>query len=147
MRHPGSNIDGMRKLDLLFLLVIATTCCAYPSACHADTTETVLSNCRSVARATITHDGVILNETYESGYCMGAFTVVDQMLMAINSATRKPPFSVCLPKGFTRTQVIAVFVRYAEKHPERYGEDFPWVAFDAAKEAFLVPSDDDQVAR
>jgi hypothetical protein len=58
------------------------------------------------------------------------------MLMATNAETGKPMFFVCLPSDHTRSQMIAIFVQYAEKHPARNHEDFPWVAFDAAREAF-----------
>lgn len=132
-------MGGMIKLSSFLLSLMAIAAFGIPLPCRADTTETVLSNCRDVAKAKVTSDGVMLNPNYESGYCMGAFAVVAQMLMAVDSATHKPLFGVCLNSHHTRTQLIAVFVRYAEKHPERYNEDFPWVAFDAAKEAFPCP--------
>jgi len=85
----------------------------------------------------VTNSGAVeMNADFESGFCWGAFATIDQMLMAIDAATRRPIFGVCLPKEHTRYQMIAIFVRYAEKHPERYNDDSPWVAFDAAREAF-----------
>lgn len=35
-----------------------------------------------------------------------------------------PPLYVCAPKDFTRTQLIAMFVAYIEKHPEQYNWGF-----------------------
>jgi Rap1a immunity proteins len=125
----------MRKLSLIIYCAIPLlSLIAKPV--YAETTEKVLSDCRAVAQAKVSSDGVLLEPSYESGFCMGAFVVVDQMLMTINATTHKPIFNVCLPSDFTRTQMIAIFVRYAEKHPERYNEDFPWVAFSAAREVF-----------
>jgi len=42
----------------------------------------------------------------------------------------------CVPRDSTRTQLIAIFVRFAQKHPERYQEDFVFVTLSALKSAF-----------
>lgn len=140
--NPGVNhaesvctgYDGrMKNLTAIFIAVFL---CAGCLNLHAETTEKLLSDCRPVTQAKVTSDGVEMNADFESGFCWGAFAAIDQMMMAINSATKKPIFNACLPKDHTRYQIVAIFVRYAEKHPERYSDDVPWVAFDAAREVF-----------
>jgi hypothetical protein len=123
-----------------FLLVFGIFIAVSPKL-HAETTEVLLSNCRPVTQAKVNADGsVAMDSSFENGFCWGAFATIDQMLMAQNSRTKTPIFNVCLPKDHTRYQMIAIFVRYAEKHPERYNEDSPWVAFDAAREVFPCKS-------
>lgn len=134
------NLEAsLRHKKLTLLLFFGMLLVGSPKL-HAETTEVLLSDCRPVTQAKVTASGeVVMNADFESGFCWGAFATIDQMLMTINSKTKNPIFNVCLPKNHTRYQMIAIFVRYAEKHPDRYNEDSPWVAFDAAKEAFPCP--------
>ena len=126
------------KLSTLLVKTLFAVCFStlWLPSCTAETTEKLLSYCRPVTQAKVVENGAVLKQDFESGYCWGAFATVAQMLMAVNSETQVPIFHVCLPKDHTRSQLIAVFVQYAEKHPARYNEDFPWVAFDAEREAF-----------
>lgn len=124
----------MKKLAFLF--VIGVFFAGSPKL-HAETREVLLSNCRATTHDKVGADGsVFMDPNFENGFCWGAFATIDQMLMLVDSKTQLPMFRVCIPKDHTRYQMIAIFVRYAEKHPERYNEDSPWVAFDAAREAF-----------
>jgi hypothetical protein len=105
----------MKKFAVLFIVGIL---CAGCIKLHAETTEKLLSDCRPVTQAKVTGDGgVEMDSNFEYGFCWGTFATIDQMLMAINSATKRPIFGVCLPKDHTRYQMIAIFVRYTEKHP------------------------------
>ena len=125
----------------LSVISIAVFLCFGCLTLHAETTEKLLSDCRPVTQAKVMSDGsVMMNADFESGFCWGAFVIIDQMLMTVDGATNRPLFGVCIPKDHTRYQMIAIFVRYAEKHPERYNEDIPWVAVDAAREAFPCPT-------
>jgi len=116
------------------VLLVLFACSIKPL--HADKTQDLLSRCRPLTHARTSGNSVEMKEDFESGYCWGAFATIDQMLMAYTPATKQPLFNVCLPNDHTRYQMISIFVLYAEKHPERYNEDVPWVAFDAAREAF-----------
>jgi hypothetical protein len=86
-------------------------------------------------------DGKInLPPDFESGTCWGAFGAIQDLMTAINAITKKPMFGVCMPESTTRTQIIAIFVRYAEKHPEKYNERFVWVAEAGIREVFPCPA-------
>ena len=124
----------MKNLTTLFIVGIFCVGCLN---LHAETTEKLLFDCRPVTQAKVDSSGAVeMNTDFESGFCWGAFATIDQMLMAINATTHRPIFNVCLPKSHTRYQMISIFVRYAEKHPELYNQDSPWVAFEAAREVF-----------
>lgn len=131
-----SRPDGIRKAGnsmrtFLFLLFLIT---AVPAV--GETTEEMLSACRPITTAKISDGKIELPSDFDSGRCWGAFGTVTNMLRTVDSETHVPLFRACLPTDSTRPQLIAIFVRYAESHPSRYQDDFPWVAFEAAKQAF-----------
>ena len=117
-------------ISLSLLSVIAVP------VCSAESAEQMLSSCKAVTAATITESSVIFVETFESGVCWGAFGTLIRALQALDSENRRPLLGVCLPAKATRTEIIAVFVEYSKRHPERYHEDFFLVALNAAHEAF-----------
>ncbi len=56
------------------------------------------------------------------------------------AGARPFPYRVCSKdKDVTVTQMIAIFVDYTKRHPERYSEDFIDVALDAMRSAFPCP--------
>ena len=116
------------------LLIAAGLCCTKPSA--AETTEEMLSKCRPFTQANITDGKVQVDSDYSTGVCWGAFSMVQALLSARNVETKKPMLWACAPATSTRTQLISVFVRYAESHPEKYSEDFLWSATTAMQQAF-----------
>ncbi len=130
-RYIGNII---RIFAVLFLSLLGA------SICKAETVEEMVSNCHSVVNAPVSNDQVMIREDRASGICWGAFLVFQQMIMIVDYPSDKHPlhpfFKVCAPEESTRTQLIAVFYEYAKKHPERYHEDFFFVALDAERAAF-----------
>ncbi len=108
----------------------------WSSPVFADSAQEMLSACRPIARAnTGDKRRVTIPDTFKAGKCWGAFTVIqngiervdDRMLLIYN---------ICAPAEITRIQLIAMFVDYAEKNPQRLQEDFFDVFIDALRKAF-----------
>jgi hypothetical protein len=116
------------------LLIIAGLCCAKRSG--AETTEEMLSNCRPFTQANVGDGKVEIESDYHTGVCWGAFSMVQALLSARNSETKKPMLWACAPATSTRTQLISVFVHYAESHPEKYSDIFLQGVVDAMQQAF-----------
>lgn len=120
----------MKSLFLVFAAVILFD--ALPS--HAQTVEEMLSACRPITQARVSNGEIDLPQSFDAGSCWGAFGALHQAMMLLESG--KPLLHVCLPEDTTRTQLIAIFVRYAEKHPEEYSKNFAIVALNAEIEVF-----------
>jgi len=103
-------------------------------AAFSETTERMVSACKGVVEATQLGDKTIkLPQDFDTGLCWGAFAALQY---AINIYTQEMMFGVCAPEKSTRSQLIAIFVEYAKKHPERYHEDSFLVAINALHDVF-----------
>jgi hypothetical protein len=130
----------MKPMRFLFVLMLIVAGLTSGKTCYAETAEEMLSACRPVMNAKVSDGKINLPPDFESGACWGAFGAIQDLLTAINAITKKPMFGVCMPESTTRTQIIAIFVRYAEKHPEKYNERFVWVAEAGIREVFPCPA-------
>lgn len=129
---------GMKRASITFAVMCASAFLGISKA-HAQKTEEMLSNCRPITQAKISGDSIALPRDFGSGQCWGAFSVVGFEMTTLNTQTNKPLFFVCLPKDWTRPQLIAVFVKYAEDHPALYSEDFMFTVMKAEQDAFACP--------
>ena len=102
----------------------------------ADSTQVMLSACKSITSAKITDEMVMLPEDLQSGRCWGAFGIIQEVIGHVDSKSRRHFYGVCAPPESRRSQLIAIFVNYAEKNPQRLHEDFFWVAIDSLKASF-----------
>lgn len=71
-----------------------------------------------------------LPRDFESGTCWGAFGMLHQVLLLADQ-NAQPMLRACIPSNATRTELIAIFVRHVEQHPEEYGKDFQIVAINS----------------
>lgn len=136
---------NMKTLPLI-LMSLLTFSVSYaspqePSRAPTETTEQMVSACRGVADADVRSDGSVqLSDTMNSGLCWGFFSVFPVVLRATYNAhygaSQTYPFRVCVTGGVSVNQLIAVFLDYARRHPERYVQDAFIVELDAMKEAF-----------
>lgn len=99
----------------------------------------MLSSCKPLAEAEVRGDTVTLPQDFRSGTCWGAFAAL-QSLIARAYPDGQPIFRVCAPPRSTRTQLLAVFVEFARRNPQRLHEDFFDVAVDAMRSAFPCQS-------
>ena len=118
---------------LLLPLVLILTFYVLPAS--AQSTSEMLSACRPIAQAPVSGEGVAFQQTFESGLCWGAFATVQKIIRYADENGRLF-FRVCAPASSRRTQLIAVFVRYAADNPQRLHEDYFPIALDSLQKAF-----------
>jgi hypothetical protein len=127
--------EGQLKTRSCFFLGILFICCS--SSAFADTAREMLSACRPIARANISggKGKATGPDTFEAGKCWGAFTVIQNAIERVDDRMLLI-YNVCAPAESTRTQLIGMFVDYAEKNPQRLQEEFFDVFIDALRKAF-----------
>jgi hypothetical protein len=126
----------MKPIRFLFLLLLVITGLSSARSCQAKTAEEMLSACRSISSAKVVNGEIEFPHDFESGECWGSFEVLQYVLNTRDATTHKMLYNICLPENGTRTELIAIFVRYLEKHPEEYHLDFTQVATEAIWESF-----------
>lgn len=109
------------------------------TAAHAETAQEMLSNCRKFATATVAEGKVMVPKDFASRVCWGAFAAIQAGITGVDPSAGLV-LGVCAPPESTRTQLIAVFVRYADAHPERLHFDFFWTAVGALRDVFPCKS-------
>jgi hypothetical protein len=124
------SIHSRLALFIMTLLIVAPA--------FAESTTEMLSSCREVAEAPVKGDKIAMTETFQTGWCWGSFGVVQKIIVRADS-TGRPFFRICAPPESTRSQLIAVFVEYARRNPQRLHEDFFDVALEALRGAFPCP--------
>ena len=125
----------MRILRVAIAVLLIAVAFVYGAPSHAETAEEMLCACRPISQAKVSDGRIDLPQSFDAGSCWGAFAALHQAMMLVES-DGKPSLHVCLPEDSTRTQLIAVFVRYVEKHVEVYPKNFAVVALNAELEAF-----------
>jgi len=122
---------NLKKLFLYFVLLLSVT----PTYSYAESTQQMLSACKSVADAKVTSGGVYLDSSYETGLCWGAFAVIQKNIIHIDASYNRI-YSVCAPEESTRAQLVSIFVAYAGNSPHRLHEHFFYVALESLQKAF-----------
>jgi hypothetical protein len=103
---------------------------------RAESAEEMLSSCRPLAKAKVLGEKVAFAQNFQTGTCWAAFGVLQRVSRFVDS-NDKPRLSIgCAPANSTRTQLIAIFVDYVQKNPQRLNEDFVDVAMIALETAF-----------
>jgi hypothetical protein len=103
---------------------------------RAESAEEMLSSCKPMMNAKVQGETVGFQHNFETGLCWGAFGAL-QRLSRLADSNMKPLLPIgCAPENSTRTQLIAIFVDYVRKNPQRLNEDFPIVAMAAISTAF-----------
>ena len=76
-----------RKEDRMIRLAVFFGMSIIASSAFAETTEEMLSECKSVAEAEVTEGNVHLPEDFSSGACWGAFAAVQSVIWWRTSIT------------------------------------------------------------
>jgi hypothetical protein len=126
----------MKPMRFLFVLMLIVAGLSFETKCHATTAEEMMSACRPLANAKISNGQIELPSNFDSGKCWGAFEVLENVMSTRDAGTQKMMFNICLPEKVTKTELIAIFMKHMENHPEKYHLDFTEVAITAIWDAF-----------
>lgn len=129
----------MKIQRLIICTFVATLASFGASQSHAETAEEMLSACRPIIQAKVSDGKIDLPQTFDVGSCWGAFAVLEQVMRVVDE-NGKPLLHLCLPANTTRTELIAIFVRYVESHPKLYSENFAIVAVNTMVTTFPCKS-------
>jgi len=124
----------MTKTTFTALLIVAVGLVPPSASAQQNTTEEMASACRPVVSAKVANETVAMPLTFEAGQCWGAFLSLQGVLTA--DVRIDQFFGICAPAQSTRTQFVAVFVRYADNHPEQLHTPFMETALASLKQAF-----------
>ncbi len=126
-----------RTLPLRIAALLATT--TITGTCLAQSAQQMLSACRPIALGEVTSEGVKFPRTFETGQCWGMFAMLQADVVKIDDRNRRI-LGACAPAESTRSQLIQIFVKYAESNPERLHEDGTSIALESLQRAFVCPS-------
>ena len=124
----------MKITVLAFVMALAFGC-----ICCAETTEEMVSSCRAISTVKVVGGQANLPQDFASGICWGAFGSIQKAITTVDPNTLKHFFDVCAPARSTRTQLIQIFLVYAQAHPEEYQKDYFVVALTSMQKAFPCP--------
>lgn len=123
--------------------VLFQICCflalSGPQVVSAKSAQELLSGCRSIANAGVVGKNIQLPKTFQAGVCWGTFGVIQEIIVHIDE-TRQPIYGVCAPPNSRLSQLITIFVSYAEKNPQRLHEEGFEIALDSLQLAFPCKS-------
>jgi len=113
---------------------------------RAQSAEEMASNCKGIIDAPVAGNSVSVPPTIQAGICWGAFLSFQEAISIVGheylDGTPSPPrpfLGICAIDA-TTSQLIKVFIRFTEQHPERLNKDYFQVALYAAREAFPCKS-------
>ena len=117
------------------VLVLSLLLVSNPAS--AESAAQMASLCRPILTAQMSAEGgILMGQTFEIGMCWGAFATIQEAFAWASSDLEKRFFGVCFPEKNTRSQLVRIFVRYVDEHPELGHEEFFSVAFTALREVF-----------
>lgn len=107
---------------------------------HATSAQEMLSDCRSLAKAPVSDGKVQFAPTFATGRCWGSFLSIQRFtgLRDTNGKLILP--AICVPPEIMLTQLVSVFVVYAEKNPQLLHQDYFVVAMNSLRQAFPCPA-------
>jgi hypothetical protein len=129
----------MRKAIMLVLLLA----CGAAQVCRAEgfiTAEEVASWCQPYRTAVVRDAQVSVSATADSPVCFGAFLATQQFINVNLSSGTPPIFGVCAPPESTATELIKVYLRYLDEHPEQGHQRFSIVVLASLRNAYPCPS-------
>jgi hypothetical protein len=102
---------------------------------RAETALEMSSNCRSVGNASISQGKVFFPISMTTGLCWGAFAAI-QDLVAKQWHNGSMVLGFCVPPLTTRIDLVKVFLKYSDDHPELGHEEFTDVVTSALYQAY-----------
>ncbi|MBR1226130.1 hypothetical protein JQ600_14490 [Bradyrhizobium sp. AUGA SZCCT0176] len=99
----------------------------------AETALQATASCREVVKGLRSDGQIAVGPAGQ--FCWGAFDVLQKMSRIINTSS-SPVLGMCPGEKVTRSQMILVFLKYADNNPALLHDDFPFIALRALQEAF-----------
>lgn len=129
------------EIAAVFLTI---TLALLPPPAMADTAEEMATACAPYRAAEVRNEGdhqmvFVPAPTMDSEVCWGAFTAFQQLAVIALYPHKEPSLEVCLPPNGGRVELIKVFLKYVEDHPEKLHENFALVLLQAMWKAFPCP--------
>ena len=123
--------EGMRALPFGLAALLALTC----PAASAASAEEMLAACRLITTAEATRQSARFPQTFGTGYCWGAFTSIQRVIAHVDGNEVRV-YQVCASANVSLNRLIATFVAFAKRNPQRFREDFFDVAWDSLRVEF-----------
>ncbi|MEN9659357.1 MAG: hypothetical protein RL571_2822 [Pseudomonadota bacterium] len=101
----------------------------------AGSAQELLSDCRSIAQADVSAEGIRFKETFESGVCWGTFSTIQKIINHVDE-TKHPIYGICAPSASRLSQLVVIFVSYAEKNPQLLHKEGISIAINSLQAAF-----------
>lgn len=116
-------------------VLLCTALLLLNTECRAQTAEEMLSACRPITQAKVSNGMIDMPTDFDSGTCWGAFGMLQSVLF-LQEPDGELALHACVPPDATRTELIAIFVKNVEDHPEEYGKGFQLVAINSMIKAY-----------
>lgn len=113
-------------------------CLPVLEAAAAPTAAELLSLCRPVASGGISGEYAKFPQNFDTGICWGVFSAIQQTSRYMKDG--RTLMGVCAPPTSRTSQLVAIFVRYAESRPQQHHEDGIDLAYESLSNAFPCPS-------
>jgi hypothetical protein len=129
-------------MSLLVLLTLLGGTLHAPSVRAADSAMEIAGLCDGFRMAHHDTDGNVrgFHSTSDTGYCWGAFsTIQDVGQIWWPDSPNRTALWLCLPPDGTTLELVKVFIRYMDEHPNRGHERFGLVVLDSLREAYPCP--------
>ena len=112
----------MKMSWLLLLLSLGSANIQAGEAEGFITAEEMASWCQPYKAAVVRDSQVLVNSTSDSQVCFGAFLATQQVSGTLKANQTGTILGVCVPPNVRLTELIKVFLRYSDVHPE-FGHD------------------------
>ncbi len=128
----------MKRLALIFML------CLLSGVAYADTAGVLASQCRPFMETESLSGGEIyFDSTYDTGVCWGTFEMVQNLIVLTEwkGENSSRIFKVCAPEKSRRLQLIKIFIKYMDEHPEKLHESILNTTLESLRSVWPCPED------
>jgi hypothetical protein len=127
------------RLILATMILLLGAGLARAKGSSLESAAAMQSNCRPFASASTKGEYISAPQTFDTGICWGAFLAIQEFVVTPWTPEGPGILPIC-NAGTDRAEMIRVFVRYVDTHPQRGGEQFTHVVLNALWEAYPCPS-------
>lgn len=122
----------MRKAIAFVALMI----CSVSLHAKAESALEIQSWCKGIVNAKLgANHTIFYTPNYNTGFCWGAFGAIQEFSRFLRN-DNTPMIDVCAPPNSTRLQLIKIFSKYVDDHPESANRSFAIIALRALTRAF-----------